>query len=365
MLVVLGCWAAALSQIVDPLLRRKGLVWFAAAHLNVLWLIGAIRTELWGPVPPLTDQILTVAVWGVGGILGGRILVLALANAKEPSSPWERQMRQAGAQEERNRLARDLHDSIKQQIFVIQTAAATVQTRIDSDRSGADAALDQIRNSARDAMTEMEVMMDNLRSVPLENTSLIEALKKQCEALGHRTGAQVDFQLGEMPANEMLPPGSHQAFFRVAQEALANIGRHARAAHVTVWLGSVEGNLELRIQDDGAGFDQTRSSAGMGIENMRARATEFRGRLYLSGSPGEGTTVTFCLPHTRVKPPLTKGTKILFFGWVILTSVGMMALLVLKEHRKGNDLVAYYLAASLVFSLLRAVYKRRLKKAKA
>ena len=133
---------------------------------------------------------------------------------------YEQQIRDAGAQQERNRLARDLHDSIKQQIFVIQTAAATAQTRFDNDRDGAASAIDQIRSSARDAMTEMEAMMDQLRSIPLENASLIEALKKQCDALGHRTGAKVEFKLDDLPPSQTFAPGAHQAIFRVAQEAL-------------------------------------------------------------------------------------------------------------------------------------------------
>jgi signal transduction histidine kinase len=216
-------------------------------------------------------------------------------------SRYERQIRAAGAQEERNRLARDLHDSIKQQIFVIQTAAATAQARFESDRMGAAVAIGTIRDSAREAMTEMEVMMDQLRSVALENAGLVEALKKLCEALGHRTGARVNFQLGKLPPNESMLPGSHQAILRVAQEALANIGRHARAGSVTVSLGSVSDRVELRVQDDGAGFDPMQGPRGMGIANMRTRAEEFGGHFGVAGSPGAGTVVTFSIPRVPGK----------------------------------------------------------------
>ena len=138
-------------------------------------------------------------------------------------SRYEQEIRRAAAQEERNRLARDLHDSVKQQLFVIQTAAATAQERFHNDPTGAHDAIDAVRRAAREALGEMEAMLEGLNANPLENTGLVEALKKQCEALGYRTGAQVSCECGPLPASETLPPGTHQAIFRTAQEALANV----------------------------------------------------------------------------------------------------------------------------------------------
>jgi len=362
MLMVTGCFACALSQVVDPYLRRKGFMWFAGAHAVIV----SASSATWTSGSTVHDQLIRVASWAIVGALFSRIGSLYVTNKKEPAgSRYEQQMRQAGAQEERNRLARDLHDSIKQQIFVIQTAAATAQTRFDDDRVGSAAALDQIRAAARDAMTEMEVMMDNLRSVPLENAGLVEALKKQCEALGHRTGARVEFKLGDVPATETVPPGSHQAIFRVAQEALANIGRHARAGNVTVSLGSSHGRVELGVQDDGTGFDQSWNSDGMGLANMRARAAEFRGRLDLTSAPRAGTTVAFSIPYLRVMAAPSKRRMLLVTVCLVLTPGIGVVLLIVKEHRKGNDLIAYFLVAVLAFSFVRTYVKRRAQKAKA
>ena len=209
--------------------------------------------------------------------------------------------------EERNRLARDLHDSIKQQIFVIQTAAATAQVRFDDDEAGTKQALDQVRDAAREAMTEMQVMLDQRRTAPLENSGLIESLKKQCDALGFRTGAKVDFALGELPGAETFAPGEHEAIQRVAKKALANVARHARAAAVQVSLGSVNGQVELRVQDDGAGLDPNRQARGQGIGNMRARAAEFGGTLGLTSQPGESTSVVFAIPHAVGRTPKDNG----------------------------------------------------------
>lgn len=98
----------------------------------------------------------------------------------------EQRIRDAAAQEERNRLARDLHDAIKQQIFAIQTSAATAETRFDADPAGAREAVAHVRQSAREAMAEMEAMLDHLRVVPLENAGLVEAIRKQAEARAAR-----------------------------------------------------------------------------------------------------------------------------------------------------------------------------------
>jgi signal transduction histidine kinase len=145
--------------------------------------------------------------------------------------------------------------------------------------------------------------------LPLENAGLIEALKKQCEALGFRTGAKIDLKVGVLPPNESLPPGAQQAIFRVAQEALANVARHARAKNVSVSLDSNGGRagsgpagncLELKVEDDGIGFKPD-SRRGMGTANMQARAEEFEGKFDQVSRPGSGTSVRFSVPlaHRR------------------------------------------------------------------
>jgi len=352
MLVASGCWAATVSLVEDPVAYFRTFYWFVSGHEIIVLVVFLERTVLWGPGRhPAIEQILWVAFFvpmslmvSGGRLLQGRITRREILKAATVPgggqariesilrSHYERQIRQAGAQEERNRLARDLHDSVKQQIFVIQTAAATAQARFNNDREGASTALDQIRNSARDAMTEMEAMMDQLRSAPLENAGLVDALKKQCEALGHRTGAKVEFTLGDIPANETLPPGSHQAFLRVAQEALANVGRHARASNVTVSLGSNSGLLELRIKDDGAGFDKFQGRRGMGIENMRERAKEFGGEFDLTSSPGIGTVVAFSVPPDEALRPAG------YRKWAYIYGVGLVVFVVFLARGVTNSI---------------------------
>ncbi len=181
----------------------------------------------------------------------------------------------------------------------------------------------------------------------------MEALKKQCEALGHRTGAKVEFKLGELPANDTLAPGAHQAIFRVAQEALANIGRHARAGIVTVSLGAFSRRvdlLELRIEDDGAGFDVRRGSGGMGIGNMRARAAELKGWLDLTSTPGAGTTVAFSVPYA-VKSQLWIGWKI----FAVLAPIMVITIIqdCINEFSKGNYFHALFWVLAIPLGIVK------------
>ena len=318
-LVAAGCFTVPLAAVNEPVERRRGLLWLGIGHTVVfcVWVLQekAIWSRAlsdWTGAVLFAVSITSLYLWSTSeGDPTGEGLpspIISLFGRAKPSptdrlrSQYEQKIREAAGQQERNRLARDLHDSIKQEIFVIQTAAATAQARFDVDRSGAKLALDQARDSAREAMTEMEAMLDQLHAAPLENVGLVEALKKQCEALGFRTGARVDFRLGNLPPAESLAPGAQQAIFRAAQEALANVGRHARAQNVRVTLGAVGGEIQLSIEDDGAGFDTNERSRGIGIANMRDRAEEFGGHLDFASQPGVGTSLTLALPYATPEP---------------------------------------------------------------
>ena len=292
-MIAAGCCAARGSPAVDrPPGRHRGLFWFAAGHA-VIWLVVLTQQiAIWGPgLAEKAAQLLFALVfvlfylWATSegesalGVLTGLFGSANPNSAEQLRSQYAQQIREVARQEERNRLARDLHDSIKQQIFVIQTAAATAQARFDADQAGARLALKKILGSAREAMTEMQAMLDQLRAVPLDNAGLVESLKKQCEALGFRTGAQVAFEPRGPSSDRRPPPGAHEAILRAAQEALANVGRHARAASVLVSLGSGLRQVELRIEDDGAGFDPNQSRQGQGIQNMCARVRSLGGNL--------------------------------------------------------------------------------------
>src|SRR5436305_1015914 len=214
-----------------------------------------------------------------------------------------RQIGEAAAQEERNRLARDLHDSIKQQLFSINVGAAAVQERGERDPEGARKALADVRRSAREAMVEMQAMLHQLRPEALGTAGLIEALREQCEALGYRTGAEVTLELGDPLPDDRLPPSMPETLFRIAQEMLANVARHARARRTRLWLGRRGEEAVIRIEDDGQGFEPSAETAGMGLRNLRERAAALRGRLAIASAPGLGTWMEVTIPLLPVPVP--------------------------------------------------------------
>ncbi len=202
------------------------------------------------------------------------------------------QVREAGAQEERNRLARDLHDSIKQQIFSMNLNAATAQARFDTDPEGALKALTHLQSRATEAMNEMDALLYQLRPVPIEEVGLTNAIEQQCSVLSYRTGAKVACDIGQLPTHDKFEIGTQTHLYRIIQEALSNIARHARASKVSLSLQtkpSQDGEfLELSIADNGQGFDVDHVSKGMGLRNMMERCQKLNGRFDLQ-STSQGT----------------------------------------------------------------------------
>lgn len=207
----------------------------------------------------------------------------------------EQQAREAVAVEERNRLARELHDSIKQQLFSIRMSAMVAQAQIEVDATRAQEALADIQQSATEAQVEMQALLQQLRSSVLEHTSLIEAIHTQARALEYRTEAQVKVEIAELP-QDRCPLIMHEAVLRIVQEAFANIARHARAHKVTCTITYDEDALSVMIQDDGQGFDLQGVRKGMGLANIEERAQNLDGTMEIQSHPGRGTSIYVKIP---------------------------------------------------------------------
>jgi signal transduction histidine kinase len=379
----LGCCASAFASIDDPVGRRRGLLGFAHAHLMLGAMLGIQASAQYAPsVAPspavawaamiVGAVLLYLAITGPGVAfnLGERPIAsnharpggTAFAIRNKPSlsrlrSDYEMEIRNAARQDERARLARDLHDAVKQQLFVIQTAGATAQARFDTDPPGARAAVEQVRTAAREAMTEMEAMLDQLQSAPITNAGLVAFLRKQCEAIGFRTGALVTFEPGLLPDDRVLDPGARQAIARVAQEALSNVARHARARTVMVSLGMTGGALVFEVRDDGTGFVGDRQPRGMGMANLAARAAEVGGSLDVSSVAGGGTTVRFGVPCGQLPSPrvyviraavwtgVLLGVRVALARWDgLLAPVGLMVMLIAAIAMVRYGVAAYGVA---------------------
>jgi signal transduction histidine kinase len=360
LLIADGCFAAGIGGISHGRSQFRAARWFAAGHVAAITVFLFLQDSLVGPSLDFVVQSFLIVVtvssylWITTNQDGHRDLGLIRLFETRPAatdvrSTYEEQIRKAAAQEERNRLARDLHDAIKQQVFAIQTSAATAQTRFDSDSAGTMEALDRVRDSAREVMTELEAMLDQLRASPLENVGLTEALHKLCEATEHRTGARVHVDMGELPPSTSVRPGAHEAILRVAQEALANAARHARATDIVVRLHLQSGRIRLSVRDDGSGFNTSTSGNGMGLANMRARAEEFGGELEVTSRPDAGTAVEFSVPYATTDPEEHRDRMILLAVLLVLQialfldhmSMISISLLIIAPIAMLREMIAY------------------------
>jgi signal transduction histidine kinase len=206
------------------------------------------------------------------------------------------QASEAAALEERNRLARELHDSIKQQLFSIRMSAIAAKKQVQDGDTKVQDALEDIQRSSTEAQVEMQALLQQLRSAALENTSLAEAVQTQAQALEYRSGAQVSVDIANMPTIARCPLPMQEALFRIVQEAFANIARHARAQQVWCTITQDDDVLNAMIQDDGQGFAMQSVHKGMGLANIQERAHRLNGTTQIESVPGKGTTIRVQIP---------------------------------------------------------------------
>lgn len=200
----------------------------------------------------------------------------------------ERDLATAGARTaERARLARELHDSVSQELFSIRVLAGGIDKALPSD-SPLREQVDSLARAADTASREMRALLLELRPVALSDAGLAGALELLARAYQSRLAITIVTRLDSVT----LDPDHEHALLRIAQEAVANAVRHGRAQNITLTLQA--GGLS--VHDDGAGFDPGAATDGMGLATMRERAAEVGSELQLTSAPGAGTNVTVPLP---------------------------------------------------------------------
>jgi len=202
--------------------------------------------------------------------------------------------RDLAALEERQRLARELHDSVSQALYGIALGARTARTLLDRDPAQAAAPLDYVLQLAGAGMAEMRALIFELRPESLESEGLVAAIAKQAASMRARYGIVVDAVTGEEPE---APYPVKEALYRIAQEALHNTVKHARARRVEVRLHRNAAGLALEVCDDGVGFDPDDAFPGrLGLHTMRERAVRLSGTLDVASAVGDGTRVRVKIP---------------------------------------------------------------------
>ncbi len=202
--------------------------------------------------------------------------------------------------EERNRLARDLHDSIKQNVFATALLVGAARTHLPPDTLPAQTYLAEAEALAEQTRQELTALIRELRPARLADRGLSVVLRDAAENWSRRMGIAVAMHI---QGERVIALDIEEALFRVAQEALANIAKHSGAARVTIQLAWEDAQVRLTITDDGAGFDVAHANGrGVGLSSMRERVAAHDGTLHIASMAG-ATTVEAIIPlHAAEKP---------------------------------------------------------------
>jgi signal transduction histidine kinase len=225
------------------------------------------------------------------------VLLGELRDAHQQLQQYAGQAEELAVARERNRLARELHDSVAQTLYGLTLQSEAASRKLAAGDTGTvEAYLREFRESARQTLQETRLLIYELRPPLVEQEGLPVALLTRLEAVEQRSGLSVE---ADLPEIERPPLEVEVGLYRIAQEALNNTLKHAGAQQVGVSLTQEEGLLRLVVRDDGCGFEPgaVNSGGGMGLQNMRERAAQLGGKLELTSAPGAGTTLEVEVPY--------------------------------------------------------------------
>lgn len=262
------------------------------------WSLGVLRVL--GPqmlVSLLFSILLGMWIWRVIEQSGERAELIAQLEATR--SELAAAHHAQGVMTERERVAREIHDTLAQGftsiVMLSQAASAGLATRPER----AVAQLAAIEDVARENLAEARALVSAYTPVDLDGSTLTEAVRRLVERFARQTGLQVDLRIGDGVAG--LSRAQEVVVLRATQEALTNVRRHARAHRVLVRLEADERGTRVEVGDDGVGFvaPADAAPAGFGLAGIRGRVSEVGGELDIASSPGGGTRVTVLLPGPR------------------------------------------------------------------
>jgi signal transduction histidine kinase len=234
-----------------------------------------------------------VAVMAIGVTL--KLMAIQSEERVRLQDSLARAERKAGVLEERQRLAREIHDTLAQGFAGIVVHLETAEQIDPLKGSAAKPHLDLARSVAREGLEEARRMLQALRPELLEQRGLPEALDRVCDDWSRRSGLEANFSVTGTPAP--MHPDIELTMLRAVQESLTNIGKHAGARTATVTLSYMEDVIVLDVQDDGKGFvPSAGSGGGFGLKGMRERTEFLQGSFSVESIPGEGTTISISLP---------------------------------------------------------------------
>ncbi len=226
------------------------------------------------------------------------MLATHAAIAIENARLYERS-RELSVIEERNRLARDLHDSVSQTLFSVVLTAEAAATLLPRDPAQAREQVGRLQELARDALQELRSLIFELRPAELEADGFVPTLRKHVDVLRRVYRLDIDLRVD---GEQRLDGEVERGIFRIVQEALNNVIKHARANSVRIDLRISPPRASVLVRDDGVGFEPEAAvglSGRLGLTSMRERAEALGGSLRIESRPGAGTTVCLEVPRAR------------------------------------------------------------------
>ncbi|MED1794913.1 HAMP domain-containing sensor histidine kinase [Brevibacillus nitrificans] len=204
------------------------------------------------------------------------------------------QLKQAAVTEERQRLARELHDAVSQQLFAIAMTTAALKRLIEKNPQRAAQQIELVEEMAAAAQAEMRALLLHLRPATLQNKTLKEAILELLDELTRKNSMEITW---EIEAVVGLPSGIEDHLFRILQESLSNTLRHAKASQIAVKLFTLQDQVRLRVTDDGVGFDpEGEKLTSYGLRSMQERVTEVGGSMEIYSAVGKGTQIEVRIP---------------------------------------------------------------------
>jgi PAS domain S-box-containing protein len=237
-----------------------------------------------------------------GAVLGRLVVYHDITEAKD----LERRTRELAALEERQHLARELHDSVTQSLFTVTLMAEAAQAMAERDPARVGPYLERLKGTAATALDEMRALLAQLRPSAVSTAGLGPALRRHAEIVTQQFALPIEVEVGA--GIGPLPHAVEDALYRITQEALHNTVKHACATHAHVRLmatdagaGSRDPGLLLTVEDDGRGFDPTQlisagEGCGLGLTGMRERAAALGGHLTIDSTAGRGSRIVVAVP---------------------------------------------------------------------
>ena len=248
-------------------------------------------------LPPLTLTIVRAFAFALVGFVVNQLnekqreqkQKLVLANMQ--LGQYANTLESLAVSRERNRLARELHDTLAHTLSGISVNLEALKTMLPEEQTEVNAMLDNSLSASRRGLAGTRRALNDLRAQPLEDLGLELALQTMVESLAERQAMLAEIRISNLV--QILPPNVEQAFYRIGQESIENISIHSKAKKIFFSLEEEDAVVHMEIRDDGVGFDpQTEQGSGhYGIQGMKERATSIGADLEVLSQPAEGTTI--------------------------------------------------------------------------